>query len=242
MSQTKVLKLGAVPKYAQLETQLRTYVADLEPGQPIESERSLMETYGVSRATVRRAIADLVNDGVLVSRAGQGTFVAEPKVQTNLHLASFTQDMTQRGRVPSTAVLSMQLTTPDDDVAQYFGSTVPAWRLDRVRCADDEPMAYEETWINPRYAPDLGTKDPRGSVYAILADDYDCPVDAAEQTMWGTNADERLAELLDVEVGQALLVFDRVSTSRGRPIESVRSWYRADRYRVHMSLDTSMQA
>ena len=242
MSRTKVLKLGAVPKYAQLETQLRTYVADLDPGQPIESERSLMETYGVSRATVRRAIADLVNDGVLVSRAGQGTFVAEPKVQTNLHLASFTQDMTQRGRVPSTAVLSMQLTAPDDDVAQYFGSADPAWRLERVRCADDEPMAYEEQWINPRYAPDLGTKDLRGSVYATLANDYDCPVDAAEQTMWGTNADDRLAELLDVEVGQALLVFDRVSTSRGRPIESVRSWYRADRYRVHMSLDTSMQA
>ncbi|MEA5153357.1 GntR family transcriptional regulator [Raineyella sp.] len=241
MSQTKVLKLGAVPKYAQLEAQLRTHVATLEPGQPIDSERSLMETYGVSRATVRRAIADLVNDGVLVSRAGQGTFVAEAKVQTNLHLASFTEDMTQRGRVPSTAVLSMQLAPPDAAVAAYFGTHEPAWHLERVRCADDEPMAYEEQWVDARWAPDLGTKDLRGSVYAILADDYDCPVDAAEQTMWGTTADDRLAELLDVEVGQALLVFDRTSSSRGRPIESVRSWYRADRYRVHMSLDASMQ-
>lgn len=242
MGQSKVLQLGAVPKYEQLEIQLRTSVIGKEPGQPIESERSLMETFGVSRATVRRAIADLVNDGVLVSRAGQGTFVAEPRVQTNLHLASFTQDMAQRGRLPSTAVLSMQLAIPDAAAAQHFGSNAPAWRLERVRCADDEPMAYEQQWINARYAPDLGTKDLRGSVYAILAGDYDCPVDAAEQTMWGTNADERLAKLLDVEVGKTLLVFDRLSTSRGSPIESVRSWYRADRYRVHMSLDTSMQA
>ncbi|QGF23442.1 GntR family transcriptional regulator [Raineyella fluvialis] len=242
MSQTKVLKLGAVPKYSQLEAELRARAAALGPGEPIESERSLMETYGVSRATVRRAIADLVNDGVLVSLAGQGTFVAEAKVQTNLHLASFTQDMTQRGRVPSTAVLSMRLAEPDARAAEYFGTGAPAWHLERVRCADGEPMALEDQWIDPRIAPDLGTKDLRGSTYAIFAEDYDAPVDAAEQTMWATTADERLAEILDIEVGQAVLVFDRWSSSRGRPVESVRSWYRADRYRVHMSLDTSMRA
>ncbi len=241
MSGSTPLKPGAVPKYAQLEERLRGAIADLEPGRPIPSERSLMDRFGVSRSTVRRAIANLVRDGVLIARGGQGTFVAEPRVESNLHLASFTQDMLQRGCVPSTVVLSLRREDADGDALAFFGSRLPVWCLERVRRADGEPMAYEIQWIRQELTPDLGARDLRGSVYAMLAEEYDCAIDSADQVMWGTTADERLASLLDVPVGAALLVFDRRSRSRGRPVEAVRSWYRADRYRVHMSLDASMR-
>lgn len=232
---------GSKPKYVVLMDELRLFAQAQGPGAHLDSERSLMETHGVSRATVRRAISELVHEGVLVSRPGAGTFVAEPSVQTDLHLASFTEDMTRRGHTPSTRVLEVRRQRPTASVAQLFDTGEPVWHIARIRLADGEPMAYEEQVINPRLAPDLGSKDLAGSVYEVLEHDYDCPVDAAEQNLWGTVADERLAELLEIRPGQALLVFDRISTSRGRPLESVRSWYRADRYSIHMSLDSSMR-
>ena len=64
-----------------------------------------MTTYAVSRATVRRAIESLVAEGALRRVQGKGTFVAPPRVQSHLHLASFTQDMRRRGKAPSTRVV-----------------------------------------------------------------------------------------------------------------------------------------
>ena len=67
-----------------------------------------METYAVSRATVRRAIEQLVAEGVLRRVQGKGTFVAPPRVQSHLHLASFTQDMRRRGKAPTTRVVRVE--------------------------------------------------------------------------------------------------------------------------------------
>ena len=111
----------------------------------------------------------------------------------------------------------------------------------RLRLADGEPMALEVDWINADVVPDLDTHDLSGSLYALLDEVYASPVDTAEQTVWAGEADERLAELLRTPVGAPLLVFERRSRSGNRPVEHVTSWYRGDRYALHMSLDQSMR-
>ena len=74
----------------------------------------------------------------------------------------------------------------------------------------------------------------------MFRDHYGLGIDAAEQTLWGEAADATYAELLDAPLHTPLLVFRRVSTSAGKPLEHVVSRYRGDRYQLHMSLNRSL--
>lgn len=234
---------GSVPKHVQLRDLLvELSTGELAPDAAIPSERELMETYAVSRATVRRAIESLIAEGVLRRVQGKGTFVARPRVQSHLHLASFTQDMRRRGKTPSTRVLRIESAVPTAEVARFFGigANEALWRLERVRLAAGEPMAFEAGWYSMALAPDLGRHDLTQSLYALFSQEYGHSVDTADQTVWAESADADLARHLGVEPGAPLLAFERSSRSRGEPLERVLSHYRGDRYQIHISLDSTM--
>ena len=234
---------GARPKHAQLRDVLAAMCAtELEPDSAIPSERELMETYGVSRATVRRAIESLIGEGLLRRVQGKGTFVGRPRVESHLHLASFTDDMRRRGLEPSTRVVRADAVEPPAQVARFLGLAggEPAWRLERVRLAGGEPMAFEASWYAMDLLPGLDGHDLTGSLYTILADAYGLAVDTADQTVWAEVADERLARYLAIEVGAPVMAFDRHGMSAGRPLERAVSHYRGDRYQLHVSLDSTM--
>lgn len=227
---------GPRPKHLQLRELL---VGMVVPGQAIPSERELMATYGVSRATVRKAIDGLVADGLLQRTHGLGTFAVRPRLETRLHLASFSQDMRRRGRNPSTRLLSLALAEPPAEAAAALGLAhgTKAWRLLRVRLADNEPVAHEDGWYPADLLPELDRQDvASGSLYEILGNHYGLWVDHAEQTLWGEAADAALARQLSAPQNTPLLVFRRISSAGGRPIEYVVSRYRGDRYQVHMEL------
>ena len=102
----RIVADGPRPKHAQLRDALAELAtSELAPDTAIPSERELMTTYDVSRATVRKAIDALVVDGLLQRIHGRGTFVARPRLESRLHLASFSQDMRRRGLTPSTRLL-----------------------------------------------------------------------------------------------------------------------------------------
>ena len=234
---------GAEPKHAQLRALLATMAAsELAPDAAIPSERELMETYAVSRATVRRAIESLIAEGVLRRVQGKGTFVARPRVQSHLHLASFTEDMRHRGMAPSTRVVRVGAVVPPADVADWFGLApgTAAWRVERVRLAAGEPMAFEAGWYSALLLPALDRHDLAQSLYALFAQEYGLTVDTAEQRVRAETADAALAHHLDVAVGEPLMAFDRLSRSGGAPLERVLSHYRGDRYELHISLDSTM--
>lgn len=234
---------GSRPKHVQLRDVLAAMCAtDLEPDTSIPSERDLMETYAVSRATVRRAIESLVTEGLLRRVQGKGTFVAHPRVESHLHLASFTQDMRRRGLEPSTRVVRADAAVPPVEVARFLGLDPgeDAWRLERVRLAGGEPMAFESGWYATDLLPDLVGHDLTGSLYTIFAEAYGVAVDTAEQTVWAEVADERLARHLDVPARSAVMAFDRRGSTGGRPLERALSHYRGDRYSLHVSLDSTM--
>jgi GntR family transcriptional regulator len=236
---TRVITEGPRPKHAQLSDVLADLaVNELGPDAAIPSERELMTTYDVSRATVRRAIESLIAEGLLVRIHGKGTFVARPRVESRLHLASFSQDMRGRGLTPSTRLMRVDEERPPADVARSLrlGSAGLAWRIDRVRLADGQPMALENGWYPKAALPDLDTRDLTGSLYALFADHYGLVIDAAEQTLWGESADGTTARRLEAPVHTPLLVFRRISSAAGRPLEHVVSRYRGDRYQIHMSL------
>ena len=236
----RVINDGPRPKHAQLRDALAELAATEGPDVAIPSERDLMAAHGVSRATVRKAIDGLVADGLLQRIHGKGTFVARPRLESRLHLASFSQDMRRRGLVPSTrAPRRSSSRSPPADVAAVARARRRRrrrWRLDRVRLADGQPIAHEHGWYPEPLLPGLIRHDLGGSLYEVFRDHYGLGIDAAEQTLWGEAADATYAGLLDAPLHTPLLVFRRVSTSAGKPLEHVVSRYRGDRYQLHMSL------
>lgn len=231
---------GPEPKYAQLRDALTALTTqDLAPDDALPSERELMGRYAVSRATVRRAIESLVADGVVHRIPGKGTFVSRPRLTSDLHLASFSQDMTRRGFTPSSAILTLEIATAPMDVkeALQLPRAGNAWRIERIRFADGVPIALEDGWYPAQLLPDLDQLDLSGSLYEVLAERYDLVIDHAEQTLWGESADPPTARRLKVPSGAALLIFRRISSASGTPVEYVTSRYRGDRYSIHMTLD-----
>lgn len=236
---TRRIDDGPRPKHAQLSDVLAELaLRELGPDVAIPSERELMTTHDVSRATVRKAIDSLVAGGLLTRIQGKGTFVARPRVESRLHLASFSQDMRRRGLTPSTRLLRVDEERPPAEVARTLrlGASGTAWRIDRIRLADDQPMAIEQGWYPTDLLPDLDAEDLSGSLYTLFAERYDLVIDAAEQTLWGEAAEGDTARRLEAPVHTPLLVFRRTSSAGGRTLEHVVSRYRGDRYQLHMTL------
>ncbi|WP_020672655.1 GntR family transcriptional regulator [Amycolatopsis nigrescens] len=231
---------GPTPKHAQLREILRRAVeSELPPGSSIPSERELAERYQVSRLTVRSAIGKLVEEGLLSRVRGKGTFTATRRMELQLYLMSFTDDMRRRGRVPTTELVRGTTEIPPAPSASALGlgDRQPAHRLVRVRRADGVPLAVERGWYHPGRVPGLLDLDLTQSLYAQLAQRYDIRLDHAWQTVWAESADRETARLLGIRAGSPLLAFRRVSSYQGDPVEDMTSWYRGDHYQVTMQLD-----
>lgn len=231
---------GPVPKHRQLrEILLELIDSELEPDAPIPSERELVSRFGISRATVREAVGRLVSEGRLYRVRGKGTFVAAPRVESQLHLASFTEDMRRRGHKPSTIVIGADESVPPPPARAALGLNAGdrAYRIERLRSADGAPMAHEVSWLPAGPLPGLLEHDLSSSIYSILSREYGRLLDEAAQTVWAEGADPLRSRLLRVPPAAPLLVFRRTSYASGRPMEHVTSWYRADRYQVHVRLD-----
>lgn len=233
---------GPIPKHAQLRAILLADIGTTWPAHAaIPSERELTARYGVSRATVREALRQLIEEQKLYTVQGKGTFVAGERVQSQLHLASFTEDMRRRGLVATSLVQRAEVAVPPLEVRATLGldEGESAWWVERLRLAGGIPMALERGWYSRRVAPDLGERDLSGSLYGVLAEDYGVRIDTAEQTVWAETVDGPIAAALGVAPGAAVMVFRRSSRAGAAPVEYVTSWYRGDRYQVHMGLTGS---
>jgi len=239
-----VLEAGPVSKTAQLRSILEELVTtSLAPHAAIPPERKLMTRYGVSRSTVREAIRQLVEEGVLYRVQGKGTFVAGERVQSDLHLASFTEDMRRRGLVPATIVRSSRLIEAPLAVraALGLGAGALVLEIERLRLADGTPMALERGYYPAELLPELGEKDLTRSLYATFATEYGLRIDNAEQAVWAEAADVQIAGTLGIAAGAPVMVFRRTSSAGSAFLEHVTSWYRGDRYQIHMTLNLQHQ-
>lgn len=230
---------GPTPAHVQLRDMLKDLVvSSLHPEDVFPSEAELMATYHVSRKTVQKAIDSLVVDGLLQRVQGRGIIVARSRVESRLHLASFSEDMRRRGLIPSSRVLEINAEQPPTDIGRSLGLSghSQAWQVDRVRLANGSPIALEHAWYPKNIFPTLDADDLTGSLYDLMRD-YGYKINTAVQTLWGEVADATTAGLLACPLYTPLLVFRRIAYADGVPVENVVSRYRADRYQLHMALD-----
>ncbi|TWT13317.1 GntR family transcriptional regulator [Planomicrobium sp. CPCC 101079] len=230
-------KQSPIPIYAQIEEQLKNQISEgkFPPGAAIPSERELTETFGVSRMTVRQSITNLVNEGLLYREKGRGTFVAAPKVEQPLSgMTSFTEDMLSRGMAPSNQLVKFEKRQPDKGIAEQLQimESDEVYFVERIRYADNIPMAIERTYLPVKLFPELREEALKESLYKYVEQTAQLKIAGAVQRMEASLAKKEEAELLHVEAPFAVLVIERVSRLDNQvPFEVVRSTYRADRYK-----------
>ncbi len=231
------------PYYYQLYTILRQSITSgqLKPGDMHPTEAELLETYQVSRATVRQALEMLVSDGLIFRQRGRGTFVSRPTVEKELNrIVSFTEDMERLGFTARTQILDAQLQPADDSLAATLDVAVgdEVAYLKRLRLADDEPMGLENSMLVHRYCPGiLEQYEPHHSLRALLRDEYGVILASATQKIRSVTADQATSAALGIDLGAALLYIERISYTDGNaPIELLKMFHRGDRYTLYNEL------
>jgi Transcriptional regulators len=232
-----------VPVYYQIEQYIERLIDanGLKTGDRIPSEKEFTDQFHVSRMTVRQAITDLVNKGVLVRSQGRGTFVSgQQKFEKPLNvLNGFTQDTLLRGLKPASEILNFRRLKPPDKVAGklLLKKDHEVFEVRRIRFADDLPVALETTYVPAALFPGFSIKEANRSLYDYVEKNCGKKIDHADQTVEATLVTSEEAKILDVPKRSPVLLIERVSSlTGGIPFELTKSLYRADRYKfvVHL--------
>lgn len=223
------------PLYARMETVLASEIESsiLVPGSQLPPEGSLMERFGVSRTTVRKAVANLVTRGLLEIRRGKGTFVAEPKITQHLtELSGFVEDMTALGRKPTARLLEKRPVQATREVARHLGvaAGTQVYRIERVRLADGVALSFDETYLPLELGEKIAANDLEAEpIFSLLEDKYELPLAEAQYTLESTIADERVARALNVREGSPVFLIERISYGHaGQPLDYEKLHYRGD--------------
>ena len=238
------LRGGPVPLYQQLAQRLRRQIAEGTYGQGdrLPSEADLCAQFGVSRITVRAALDQLVDAGLLWRQRGKGTFVTAPLVEHELiRLTDFVEDMAGAGISPASRITHLGEELAPGDVARELDLAphTAVVRLDRLRLADGRPIAFDVTYLPLRYGRLLNREAlERETIYHQLEQQYQIPVVSGTFLIEAGRATAELGESLEVERGAPVLVIRRTSFTEGRdPIYYQQRYYRADRVRYRVELD-----
>jgi GntR family transcriptional regulator len=232
---------SAQPLYAQLIDHFRRLITsgELKPGDRFPAELDLMKQYGVARITVRRAMSELVREGLLVRARAKGSFVASPKIERELHnLASFSERMQARGLRAGSKVVQVGVmpATPRIAEALELAEGSPVAEIQRVRYANDEPTALETSYLSLERCPGIEREDfNRQSLYQVLETKYGLRPASARRTLELTFTTNRESKLLQIAPRAPLfLMMAIVSADDGTIVEYAKILFRGDRFRFQI--------
>ena len=236
----------SIPLYYQLETILRKQIlsGELSEEDLFPTEETLAKEYGVSRITVRQALASLERDGLLIRKRGKGTFVSDASKRKiyfdPLKFTGSLQDLTGIGVRTEIKVLDFRKINAPLFVTDRLKlpKNMDFIKIERLRLAEGYPYCYI---LN--YVPfDIGNKiNPDNllsrALLKIIEEDFGLYLAKAIQTFEATIADPQVAPLLEVRIGDPLLKIERVVFGiNEEPIEFVSILYRADKYLFKIAL------
>ncbi|MBI4468683.1 MAG: GntR family transcriptional regulator [Acidobacteria bacterium] len=226
-----------VPLYYQLESILREKINSGEwtEGHQVPTESELVGQYGVSRITVRQALASLADEGLVSRIQGRGTYVTKRRpIKGAIRLTGFLEDLMAMGIETKVKTLEFKKLSAGVQEAEQLG-VVPGdsiWQIKRVRFVKETPYSYIVSHL-PEAIGDRITADEltHGSLLKLLEDKLGIRLGDASQMINAALADGYISGLLRTKVGAPLLSIERrVSGIDGRPVEFVRTLYRADMY------------
>jgi len=242
----KIDKSSPIPLYHQVYEILKNKIEEdqMKPGDYLPSENKLAEMYGVSRLTVRQALSELAEEGLIEKRRGKGTIIIQPKNIENLtELRGFTDDAHVMGHSASSIVLENKLVDAPmiamEKLKLPIGSKLVL--LKRLRLLDDVPYAIEWAYINPaidtRLLNILEMDMSKSSLYEFFRNTLKLKMQYADETLEVTVANHESAKLLNISPGSCVVLRKRFTyVYNERCVEYVQSLYRGDKYKFNIRL------
>jgi len=240
-SSSIVHKTSGVPLYVQVRETLRGEYSQLPPRTAIPTELELIERFGVSRITLRKAVDDLVIDGLLERRQGKGTFTSIPKLTHELNaISSWTEQLRALGYNPRTAQRICTEISPPRRVAHALGleAAERVVMLRRTRLVGQEPLSLMTNYIPSRLVPNFSQESEAAeSLYELLERRYSLVPERAVDTVETRSATDEEAATLCIEPWSPILVVTRLSfLGDGSPLELATAISRGDRYQYRVTL------
>jgi GntR family transcriptional regulator len=229
-----------IPLYFQVSAFIEQAIVSgrVANGSLFANEIQLAEQLGLSRPTIRRAMQDLVDKGLIVRRRGIGTRVVQPKVRRPLELSSLFEDLAGSGQAPTTEVLSVERVSCDEEVAAELGLDVgtEVTKVVRLRCAVGNPIAKMTNYL-PDAVGELTVTDLEQHGLYELMRTRGIHLHTAAQTVGARTATAAEARLLDERRNAAVLTMQRTTyDDQGVVVEYGSHIYAASRYSFEISL------
>ncbi|KIX12551.1 GntR family transcriptional regulator [Dethiosulfatarculus sandiegensis] len=232
---------SAVPLYYQLKELIQAQIADnhWRQGQMIPSENELAEAFKVSSGTVKKALGELVSQGLLTRRQGKGTFVAKPDFNKSF-IRFFRFGSKKEGVFPHSKVLASGTVDPMPEVAKAL-KLEPGQRtilIRRLRILEDIPLMLEDIHLPEEIFKGFDELDiSQKLLYPIYDRKYHTPIIWAEEFLKPLTATQEAAGYLAIEPGQAVISIERIAyTYQDRPVEFRKSLGRGDKFSYHIEI------
>ncbi len=225
------------PTYAQIAEGIRALIRSRQvpAGTLLPAERVLCREYGVSRMTLRQAYSVLERERLIERRRGHGTFVSARRMhKQQQEMRSFTEEITARGGIPSSKLLSFRVKEPEPGTRDFFslppGESV--YELVRLRLCDGEPIALEFVEIPCYLCPRLDRFNlVTHSLYRLLEEEYGLRLSHCIEEISAGQPSPRQRKALGIPAGTAVLVIRRETyTHNDTPVELGTTTYRGDSY------------
>ncbi|MCR4746114.1 MAG: GntR family transcriptional regulator [Lachnospiraceae bacterium] len=227
-----------IPMYKQIVNLLNTKIEneELKPGDKLPSEAELMKTYSVSRITIRSAISELEEDGLVIRSRGKGTFIASKKTMYSMDdTVGFTHSCQQEGKKATTQVIDLSWIFPTMSDTQYLDIDEDTTILctKRLRFVDGVPTMIETNHYGKGFSF-LEKEDLTKSLYDVLRK-HKIVLGKSIRTLEVVYANAQEAELLKIKKGEALLLFmDKHRDEKGNPLFVSRQLYCTERLKFYL--------
>ncbi len=234
---------SALPLYYQLKEQIKARIAEnkWKPGQMIPSENEMAEMFGISPGTVKKAFAELCNEGLLYRQRGKGTFVSKPDFRRSFfRFFRYGLGENEEGITPGSRVLASEISSPPPTARQHLklSKEEKVVHIKRVRTLMDVPLMIEDLYLPCSLFPDFETIDISNKlIYPIYDEKYGTPIIWAEEFLEPRVADRAVAEALEIQSGDPVIFVERIAYTYGdRPVEFRAGFGRGDRFRYHIQI------
>ena len=209
---------------------------NLPPGVRLPSEAQLMERFNVSISTIREAVHNLRERGLVEIRTSRKICVVQPKITQELAgLTGFVEDMQALGMQATARVIDKKIVAADEIVARQLQlrKSDPVVRIQRVRIGDGIPLSFDETFLERSVGEKIMDDDlVKIQIFTLLEEKYNTPLIEAEYNMEAVSSSRSVAHALKIRMGSPVFMIERTSYSIDRrPVDYEKLYYSADHIR-----------